>query len=91
MEEPAAPVAPSATARVPTQYATDCRKLAAESFKCLEATEGDRQLCDPHFKAYKACLKDEAERSQDVGTQVNRLRDQRSPKELSSLFPFFLS
>ena len=63
MESPAAaPVAPSATSRVPTQYATDCRKLAAESFKCLEATEGDRQLCDPHFKAYKACLKDEAER-----------------------------
>jgi hypothetical protein len=35
----------------------DCRKLAAESYKCLE--KGDHEACKPFFEAYKECRKDE--------------------------------
>ncbi len=35
----------------------DCRKLAADSYKCLE--KGDHETCKPFFEAYKACRKDE--------------------------------
>ena len=34
-----------------------CRKLAADSYRCLE--KGDRDACKPFFEAYKECRKDE--------------------------------
>jgi len=34
-----------------------CRKLAADSYKCLE--KGDHEACKPFFDAYKECRKDE--------------------------------
>jgi len=38
----------------------DCRKLAADSYKCLE--KGDHETCKPFFEAYKTCRKEEHER-----------------------------
>ena len=56
----------AAEPKLPTKYLTDCKALAAESFKCMELTEGDRTLCDGHFKAYKECLKQEKARKAEI-------------------------
>jgi len=41
---------------------TACADLAASSYKCLENHNGDGNNCTEHFKAYKACKKEERER-----------------------------
>jgi hypothetical protein len=42
-----------------SRYKTGCTDLAQKSFKCMEDTEGDRELCTPFFRAYKTCLNEE--------------------------------
>ena len=48
------------TGAPPTKLTSDCKELAARSYKCLEKNSVNAQeICRPEFDAYKACRKAE--------------------------------
>ncbi|CAM9125361.1 unnamed protein product, partial [Heterosigma akashiwo] len=45
------------TTSTTSKFQSECKKLAAASYKCLEENPGNRDACQNHFDAYRECVK----------------------------------